>query len=165
MVQETDPEQQSLKAEPTGHVHYVSIPIKNRERGTGLGASVVGNDYNIGSANVHYGDGLSVPQSQYQNIRRRGSILDQPIGSFKGVNSLGRFATSLQRANSFRAIEISTDRERSYVGPDGDETYDPNTLAPTYNGRKLAFICNYRSRHSICQTFYSRSLWLNVKKR
>lgn len=139
MVQETDPEQQSLKAEPTGHVHYVSIPIKNRERGTGLGASVVGNDYNIGSANVHYGDGLSVPQSQYQNIRRRGSILDQPIGSFKGVNSLGRFATSLQRANSFRAIEISTDRERSYVGPDGDETYDPNTLAPTYNGRKLSF--------------------------
>ena len=129
---EPDPEREPLKtlsSSSPGQVHYVSIPInKNRQ----LAGS---NDFQ------NFGVGSSDTPTQYhgQGIRRRTSILDQPIGSFKGVNSLNRFATSFQRANSFRAIDIRPDRERSFIDPDGEESYDPNTLGPSYNGRKLSF--------------------------
>lgn len=135
MVQEVDPEHQSLKADSSSaaQVHYVSIPInKDRRFGAGVGAGS-SNDY------PDYLDGSSEMPTQYQGIRRRTSILDQPIGSFRGVNSLGRFATSFQRANSFKAIEMNADRERSYIGADGDECYDPDTLGFSHHGRKLSF--------------------------
>lgn len=132
MVQETDPENQSLRAgtPPAVQVHYVSIPI-NKDRQLG----VPGNSNEYAD---YAGIGSEIP-SQYHGVRRRTSILDQPIGSFRGVNSLGRFATSFQRANSFRAIEMNTDRERSYIDNDGDECYDPDTLGFSHHGRKLSF--------------------------
>ncbi|KAL3235778.1 Avt1p [Nakaseomyces bracarensis] len=73
-----------------------------------------------------------------QSIPRRQSILDQPIGSFRGVNSLSRFATSLRRANSFRNIDVRPEVERTYFNDDFDETFDPSTLAPAANGRRLS---------------------------
>lgn len=72
MVQEVDPEHQSLKADSSSaaQVHYVSIPInKDRRFGAGVGAGS-SNDY------PDYLDGSSEMPTQYQGIRRRTSILD-----------------------------------------------------------------------------------------
>lgn len=132
MSNEFDQERQSLKTGASSpQIHYVSIPInKGRERAS----TEFGGSSNGGR---NHDEGLT-PHTFGHNVQRRASILDQPIGSFKGVNSLSRFATSFQRANSFMAIEIAPDRERSYIGNDGDETYDPDTLAPSFDGRKLS---------------------------
>lgn len=110
-----DPEQQPLKGSPSHNVHYISIPINRDPIDDTSPAST---PYNIGS--------------------RRQSILDQPFGSFRGVNSLGRFATSFQRANAFKAIEVNHEQERSYFKDGYDETYDPDTLAPSFDGRRLS---------------------------
>lgn len=87
--------------------------------------------------------GYAVQDSSFTNhepqpMGRRQSILDQPIGSFRGVNSLSRFATSLRRANSFRNIEVKPEVERTYFNDDYDELFDPSTLAPAPHGRSLS---------------------------
>ncbi|GMF82381.1 unnamed protein product [[Candida] boidinii] len=64
------------------------------------------------------------------------------MGSFKGVNSLGRFASSFQRAQSFRSLEPRLKAQRSYFLDDDDQLYDPNTLAPSRLGRKLSTVFN-----------------------
>lgn len=108
-------------------VHYISIPIERN------GAD---GDHNVNIASVE--NGISVPFSN--SIRRRQSILDTPIGSFRGPNSLSRFATSLKRANSFRHIDVNTDVERSFFKDNHDETFDPDTMAPapSHLGRRLS---------------------------
>lgn len=120
----TDPEQQPLQSarngNPRSQVHYISIPI---DRNT---------DYDPDAQ--QNGD---EPVERSFNTRRQ-SILDQPIGSFRGVNSLGRFATSLRRANSFRHIDVNSSVERSFFKDNHDEIFDPDTLAPAVNGRRLS---------------------------
>ncbi|SCV03567.1 LAMI_0H09208g1_1 [Lachancea mirantina] len=118
MSPSSDPERHPLKNGSPAKVHYISIPVHRGpvEGPAGEGAGSTG--------------------------ARRQSILDHPIGSFRGVNSLGRFATSFQRANSFRAIELNRDKERSYLTDDQDALYDPNTLGPSANGRKLSVALN-----------------------
>ncbi|QLG70582.1 hypothetical protein HG535_0A05230 [Zygotorulaspora mrakii] len=99
------------------HVTYVSIPIHR---------------------NSDYGEEIDQPGSFGTFHTRRQSILDQPIGSFRGVNSLSRFATSLRRANSFRHIDVRPDVERNYFEDSNDELYDPETMAPSHDGRRLS---------------------------
>lgn len=85
---------------------------------------------------------IPVPRTS-QSIRpSRGSFLNSPMGSFKGVNSLGRFASSFQRAQSFRSLEPRLKAQRSYFLDDDDQLYDPNTLAPSRLGRKLSTVFN-----------------------
>lgn len=125
------PEQEPLS--PNGRkrseVHYISIPL------------------NRGSA---FSPDDSVSQFQSDGfMTRRQSILDHPVGSFKGVNSLSRFATSLRRANSFRNIELNADNERSFFKESNDETYDPDTLAPALDGRRLSVTLNNAGRPRI----------------
>ncbi|CAI5028774.1 CPS_HP_G0100240.mRNA.1.CDS.1 [Saccharomyces cerevisiae] len=125
------PEQEPLS--PNGRkrseVHYISIPL------------------NRGSA---FSPDDSVSQFQSDGfMTRRQSILDHPVGSFKGVNSLSRFATSLRRANSFRNIELNADNERSFFKESNDETYDPDTLAPALDGRRLSVTLNTAGRPRI----------------
>ncbi|CAI1514440.1 hypothetical protein SEUBUCD646_0J01980 [Saccharomyces eubayanus] len=110
-------------------VHYISIPL-NR-----------GSEFSPDDATSQFqSDGFTT---------RRQSILDQPVGSFKGVNSISRFATSLRRANSFRNIELNADNERSFFKDTNDETYDPDTLAPAMDGRRLSVTLNSSGRPRI----------------
>lgn len=109
------------------HVHYISIPIhRTPEFGT---------------------EDLSAPAGGFTT--RRQSILDQPIGSFRGVNSLSRFATSLRRANSFRHIDVHPELQRSYFEDAADELYDPDTMAPAHGGRKLSIALNRAGEVSV----------------
>ncbi|CCH44662.1 Vacuolar amino acid transporter 1 [Wickerhamomyces ciferrii] len=70
---------------------------------------------------------------------RKDSFLNGSIGSFKGVNSLGRFASSFNRAQSFRNIEPIHGNPRSYF-KDDDELYDPQTLSPSRYGDRLSSV-------------------------
>ncbi|CCF60187.1 hypothetical protein KAFR_0J01200 [Kazachstania africana CBS 2517] len=117
----SDPEQQPLRDGNKAHsqVHYISIPIdRNPDYAAAAGSS------------------SQIEDSSFTT--RRQSILDQPIGSFKGVNSLSRFATSIRRATSFRNIELNTDKKRSYFNEFDDEIFDPESMAPSHTGRKLS---------------------------
>ncbi|AET41554.1 Avt1p Ecym_8272 [Eremothecium cymbalariae DBVPG len=116
-----DQEQQPLRGSPSSHVNYIEMRIDRQK--------------------AEHGD---VPQNNVSNNTpgsfgaHHTSIFDQNIGSFRGVNSLGRFATSFQRANSFKAIELNTGKERAFLKDGYDELYDPDTLAPSLNGRRLS---------------------------
>lgn len=125
----SDPERQPLHEESSGqpHVHYISIPIKKTPE--------------------YGGEDLSAPVGGFTT--RRQSILDQPIGSFRGVNSLSRFATSLARANSFRHIDVHPEIERNYFEDANDEIYDPDTMAPAHSGRKLSIALNRAGNISV----------------
>lgn len=117
----TSEEEEPLRGESPNHnpVHYISIPINgSRNSNQNIGAS----PFNI--------------ESSFSN--RRHSILDQPFGSFRGVNSLSRFATSLRRANSFKHIDIHPDVERNYFEQSNDELINPETMEPAPDGRKLS---------------------------
>lgn len=142
----TDPEQQPLQSardgNPRSQVHYISIPIDRNP------------DFQTDNQNSN------TPVEPSFNTRRQ-SILDQPIGSFRGVNSLGRFATSLRRANSFRHIDVDSGVERSFFKDSHDEIFDPDTLAPAVNGRRLSVALrpsqNISMRPSITNLDTSRS--------
>ncbi|QLQ81066.1 hypothetical protein HG537_0E04210 [Torulaspora globosa] len=122
---ERQPLQDGDSSQP--QVHYISIPIKRTtEYGT---------------------EDLSAPAGGFTT--RRQSILDQPIGSFRGVNSLSRFATSLRRANSFRHIDVHPEIQRNYFEDANDEIYDPDTMAPAHNGRKLSIALNRAGNISV----------------
>lgn len=84
---------------------------------------------------------ISIPVARTpHSVRvRRDSLLNNAVGSFKGVNSLGRFASSFSRAQSFRAIEPLHDNPRSYF-KDDDELFDPDTLAPSAQGARLSTV-------------------------
>lgn len=84
---------------------------------------------------------ISIPVARTpHSVRiRRDSVLNNPLGSFKGVNSLGRFASSFSRAQSFRTIEPIHGNPRSYF-KDDDELYDPDTLAPSQQGDRLSTV-------------------------
>lgn len=115
---EEEPLQSGSRNQP--HVHYISIPI-NRSNDFGSEES-------------------SAPEGAFTT--RRQSILDQPIGSFRGVNSLSRFATSLRRANSFRHIDVHSELERNFFEDSNDELFDPDTMAPAHDGRRLSIALN-----------------------
>lgn len=115
-------EQQGLlSSNHAGPIHYISIPIERN-------GSETTTERNPSLAEV----------GNTSFATRRQSILDTPIGSFRGPNSLSRFATSLRRANSFRHIEVNTDVERSFFKDNHDETFDPDTMAPSHLGRRLS---------------------------
>jgi len=84
---------------------------------------------------------ISIPVERTPNsVRpRRDSILNNPIGSFKGVNSLSRFASSYSRAQSFLTIEPLHDNPRSFF-KDDDELFNPDTLAPSSQGDRLSHV-------------------------
>lgn len=104
-----------LKRKPSQNVHYMSIPVQR----SSLSSS-------------------PDDPAAFAGSQRRQSIFEYPIGSFRGVNSLGRFASSLRRANSFMNIEVNPDKERSFLKDGQDALYDPTTLAPSSDGRRLS---------------------------
>ncbi|KAI5950145.1 hypothetical protein KGF54_005293 [Candida jiufengensis] len=78
-------------------------------------------------------------------------FLDNPIGSFKGPNSLHNFASSFTRAQSFAASKIDNDihKKRSFFVDGGaspqrdhleDETFDPELMVPSYRGERLSTV-------------------------
>lgn len=139
----TDHLSSSMPSGNKSQIHYISIPI-DRENS---------DNNNNDNSNNYYPNSVNIPPNERTAIlsgsnnpqlrsTRRKSILDAPIGSFKGPNSLSKFATSLRRANSFRHIEIDTNTERSFFNETNDETVDPSTMAPTHIGRKLSLMIN-----------------------
>ena len=82
---------------------------------------------------------IPVERTPHSVRLRRDSLLHNPLGSFKGVNSLGRFASSFSRAQSFRTIEPLSQHSRSYFR-DNDELFDRDTLAPSYHGQRLSTV-------------------------
>lgn len=90
---------------------------------------------------------------------RRLSIIDQPIGLFRGPNSLHNFASSFTRAQSFAAHKIDSDikKKRSFFAGSNadnhaDELYDPGLMVPSSHGERLSNLLNeyssYRSGYS-----------------
>lgn len=84
---------------------------------------------------------------------RRTSILDQPIGLFRGPNSLHNFASSFTRAQSFAAHKIDAqilkkrsffagphDDDESGYGSTDDELFDPEMMAPAQRGERLSTV-------------------------
>lgn len=86
----------------------------------------------------HY---ISIPVERTpHSVRiRRDSIFNNALGSFKGVNSLGRFASSVGRAQSFKTIEKELTHRRSFFR-NNEELFDPDTLAPSAHGERLSTI-------------------------
>lgn len=88
-------------------------------------------------------------------LHRRQSILDHPIGLFRGPNSLHNFASSFTRAQLFAAQKIDSDirKKRSFFTGLGlsddadDELFDPGLMVPSSHGERLSTIMNdsYRS--------------------
>lgn len=80
------------------------------------------------------------------NISRTQNFLDQPIGSFKGPNSLHHFASSFTRAQSYQANKLDNEihKKRSFFhqDPDGfeDETFDPELMVPSMRGERLSSV-------------------------
>ncbi|CAN3375133.1 hypothetical protein DIURU_005392 [Diutina rugosa] len=86
------------------------------------------------------------------DIRRPShSFLDQPMGSFKGPNTLGNFAQSFTRAQSFAASLVDNEihRQRSFFDPDNsvfeDELVDPDYLVPSVRGQRLSVVSRQSS--------------------
>lgn len=86
-------------------------------------------------------------------VRRRPShsFLDNPIGSFRGVNSLHNFASSFTRAQSFAASKIDNDihKKRSFFFDNSsspnqeggeDELFDPELMVPSSRGERLSVV-------------------------
>ncbi|KAH3899235.1 probable Vacuolar amino acid transporter 1 [Saccharomycodes ludwigii] len=134
--QQTDPI--SSTQNNNNGIHYISIPISvvsnTNENSSNPNASDNNNNATYGSIEIRKNNN----GNNGIHISRRGSIFDQPFGSFKGPNSLSRFASSFKRANSFKSVELHHDKERSFFKDGYDELYDPNTLAPSAHGRRLS---------------------------
>lgn len=105
------------------------------------------------------------------------AFLDNPIGSFKGPNSLHNFASSFTRAQVFSAQKLDNDinRKRSFFvspsnhrgapgrgGPDDsdaaiddedEELYDPDLMIPSQRGQRLSTVL-----HDINAASISRNL-------
>ncbi|ODV60993.1 Avt1p ASCRUDRAFT_34883 [Ascoidea rubescens DSM 1968] len=61
------------------------------------------------------------------------------------VGSIGRFASSYTRAQSFKFIEGNISTARSYFVNGEDEVFDPKTLAPSVKGQRLSSYDNVSS--------------------
>ncbi|CAK7901722.1 vacuolar amino acid transporter 1 [[Candida] anglica] len=80
------------------------------------------------------------------------TFLDQPIGSFKGPNSLHNFASSFTRAQIFSASKLDNDihkkrsfftspSEGSYLnGEDDEHLYDADLMVPSSRGERLSVV-------------------------
>lgn len=84
-------------------------------------------------------------------LNRRKSILDQPIGLFRGPNSLHNFASSFTRAQLFAVLKLDPDihKKRSFFAGSlpyddvaDDELYDPGLMVPSSHGERLSSILN-----------------------
>lgn len=84
-------------------------------------------------------------------LRHRSStVLDHPVGLFRGPNSLHNFASSFTRAQSFAAnkLDANISKKRSFFAePDGesgdnedDELFDPDLMAPSSRGERLSTV-------------------------
>ncbi len=73
--------------------------------------------------------------------------LSNVFGSFRGPNSIDHFASSYQRAQSFRNIDAPLSniitKSRSFFD-DEDEIIDPNNLVPSSYGRHLSTVLQHR---------------------
>lgn len=84
---------------------------------------------------------------------RRQSILDLPLGLFRGPNSLHNFASSFTRAQLFAAHKLDADitKKRSFfASPSGesgdDELFDPDLMVASPSGERLShLVSSYRS--------------------
>lgn len=82
---------------------------------------------------------IAIPNAR----NRRGSIFDNLIGSFRGVNSLSRFASSYHRSLNFQGNKLTendVNQGRSYFNDDGEELVDPSSLVPTRFGSRLSTV-------------------------
>lgn len=109
----------------------------------------------MSSAN-QYGRHVSSPNadegSPLIGHRPSHSFLDNPIGSFRGPNSLHNFASSFTRAQSFAASKIDNDihKKRSFFhdsssspnqeGGEEDELFDPELMVPSSRGERLSVV-------------------------
>lgn len=83
-------------------------------------------------------------------LHRRKSILDQPIGLFRGPNSLHNFASSFTRAHLFAVLKLDPDihKKRSFFAGSlsnddvDDYLYDPGLMVPSPHGERLSTIVN-----------------------
>ncbi|KAH3680142.1 hypothetical protein WICMUC_000543 [Wickerhamomyces mucosus] len=81
---------------------------------------------------------IPIQRSDGHGLRNRASsIFSNPIGSFKGTKSLSRFASSFNRAQSFKNIETDSFQPRSYF-KDEDVLFDRRTLGPSNRGERLS---------------------------
>lgn len=95
-------------------------------------------------------DEAAVTESSFL-LSRRQSILDQPLGLFRGPNSLHNFASSFTRAQLFAVLKLDPDirKKRSFFAPASpghhdvdDELYDPDLMVPSPHGERLSTILN-----------------------
>lgn len=105
-------------------------------------------------------DNIDDDESSSLMHNRRLSIIDQPIGLFRGPNSLHNFASSFTRAQSFAAHKIDSDikKKRSFfvsspqADNQADELFDPGLMVPSSQGERLSNLLNeyssYRSGYS-----------------
>ncbi|EDO17578.1 hypothetical protein Kpol_534p60 [Vanderwaltozyma polyspora DSM 70294] len=158
MVREgnSDEINQNSNSSNRSQVQYISIPInRGISSDRPIGISLANDSFDESNASDSHSilsssssiNNLNGNDNEGNVVNRRKSILDYPIGSFKGVNSLSRFANSLHRAHSFRAIDLKHDIERSYFKDTDDELYDPTTLAPSHTGRRLSLTLNQAARN------------------
>ncbi|KAM9940081.1 hypothetical protein OXX80_000459 [Metschnikowia pulcherrima] len=77
---------------------------------------------------------------------RRQSVLDQPLGSFRGPNTLHNFASSFTRAQSFAAHKLDADlhKKRSFFAGSRDspqdELFDPDLMVASPHGERLSVL-------------------------
>ncbi|OBA22819.1 hypothetical protein METBIDRAFT_29396 [Metschnikowia bicuspidata var. bicuspidata NRRL YB-4993] len=78
---------------------------------------------------------------------RRQSILDMPLGLFRGPNTLHNFASSFTRAQLFAAHKLDTDlhKKRSFFAADSaaspqDELFDPDLMVALPAGERLSVL-------------------------
>ncbi|CCE65858.1 hypothetical protein TPHA_0N00770 [Tetrapisispora phaffii CBS 4417] len=148
----TDSDLTRTEISPRSNVQYISIPVNrnvtndSRRNDSELllndSTSVFSSSSSINSAANPSQDRNDIENNGNLSKQRRKSILDYPIGSFKGVNSIGRFASSLNRAHSFKTIDMHHNVERSFFKDSNDQLYDPVTLAPSKLGRRLSSTLN-----------------------
>ena len=87
-------------------------------------------------------------------LQRKKSFLDQPIGLFRGPNTLHNFASSFTRAQSYAAekIDPAITHKRSFfagnrTGDATDELYDPDLMVPLAHGKRLSSLVGDHSTH------------------
>lgn len=93
-------------------------------------------------------DDDSADEASYLFDGRRQSILDQPLGLFRGPNSLHNFALSFTRAQSFAAHKLDPEirKKRSFFvsspSDQHDEVFDPELMVPASHGERLSTLLN-----------------------
>lgn len=120
---------------------YISIPISIARR----------NSRFTRDDDRSYGSIISSTEQAHKAMRSD-NVPISGTSSFKGPNSIKRFQSSYQRANSFKSIEVNMGRERSYFNtvnsPNDsnvsvyDQLIDYDMMGASVNGRRLSMAVN-----------------------